>query len=148
MMMSTMRMTWKAARITNRKKSRSKMVLKAWSIQRKRVQVRKKLKKIMMMRTIKFRITNGKLLVTQKKQQSINVMSLTFNLTLSINWVEDSLDWSLFKIRNHNKVFRKKKDSLLSNSDMMSFPSVLLENWGTLKIKISFLTNTSLHWGS
>ena len=147
-MMSTMRMTWKVAKITNRKKNRSKMVLKAWSIQRKRVQVRKKLKKIMMMRTIKFRITNGKLLVTQIKQQSINAMSLTFNLTLSINWVEDSLDWSLFKIRNPHKVFRKKKDSPLSNSDMMSFPSVLLESWGTLKIKISFLINTSLLWSS
>ena len=87
-----MRMTWKAARITNRKRNKNKMVLKAYSILRKRVQVRKKLKKIMMMRTIKFRITNGKLLVTQIKQQSINAMSLTFNLTLSINWVEDSLD--------------------------------------------------------
>ena len=82
----------------------------------------------MMMRTIKSTITNGKLLVTQIKQQSINAMSLTFNLTLSINWEEDSLDLSLFKTRNHNKVFRKKKDSPLSNSDMMSFPSVLLEN--------------------
>ena len=123
-----MRMTWKVARITNRKKSKNKMVLKAYSILRKRVQARKKLKKIMMMRTIKSKITNGKLLVTQIKLQSTNAMSLTFNLTLSINWEEDSLDLSLFKTRNHNKVFRKKKDNLLSNSDMMSFPSVLLEN--------------------